>query len=250
MRVAVTVGLAIAAAALLVATAGAATGRVGPTQRQETATPSAQVPADLPLVEKQASTPSRTLALIMSGDGNWARFIREVGDSVAAHGVSVVGLESRTYLSRPKTPDQVAADMEAVLRYYLSTWSADSVLVIGYSRGADFAPFVVNRLAPDVRARVAGVALLSPSRSASFEFHFLDLLRTTPRSSDLPMLSEVERMHPLPILCVYGVRDPDSLCPSLPPSLSDHLLQDRGHRLGDAVGVARSVLRLSTLRKS
>jgi type IV secretory pathway VirJ component len=173
------------------------------------------------------------MALVMSGDGNWAHFIAQLSDTLAARGVPVVGLESRAYLSHPRTPEETAEDMARVIRTYLRKWDADSLLVVGFSRGADFAPFVVNRLPPGLRDRVAAVGLFSPSKMASFEFHLIDLLRYKHRSTDLDAVPEVDALAPTPVLCVYGVEDKDTLCPLLPKGLARVVPRDAGHHLHD-----------------
>jgi len=180
------------------------------------------------------------LALVMSGDGNWAHFIKDMADVLVSRGIPVVGLESRAYLSHARTPDELTADMERVLRTYLDAWGAQRILVVGYSRGADFAPFLVNRLPPDLRARVVGVGLFSPTKMANFEFHLLDLVRYKARDTDLDAVPEVEALAPLPVLCVYGTDDRDTLCPLLPDGMATVVPRDAGHRLhnpGELAGI-------------
>lgn len=186
---------------------------------------------DLPLREVPAAQPGKVMALVMSGDGNWAHFIAQLSDTLAARGVSVVGLESRAYLSHPRTPEETAQDMTRVIRAYLRRWGADSVLVVGFSRGADFAPFVVNRLPPEVRDRVVAVGLFSPSKMASFEFHLIDLVHYKHRDTDLDAVPEVDSLSPTPVLCVYGIKDKSTLCPLLPTGLAHVVARDAGHRL-------------------
>lgn len=170
------------------------------------------------------------MAFVMSGDGNWANFIRELSDTLVEHGIPVVGLESRAYLSEPKTPEELGGDMERVLQHYRRAWNAEHVIVVGYSRGADFAPFMVNRVTPELRAQVRAVGLFSPTRMASFEFHLLDLIRYKPRASDVSAIPEVDALD-MPVLCVYGTRDDQTLCPLLPEGLAKVVAQDAGHRL-------------------
>ncbi len=204
--------------------------------------PPAEEVRDLPLRILPAATPGPVLALVMSGDGNWASFISDMADALVARGVPVVGLESRAYLSRARTPEELAADMSRALRTYLRLWGARQILIVGYSRGADFAPFLVNRLAPDLRARVVGVGLFSPSKMANFEFHYTDLVRYTHRDSDLDAVPEVEALAPLPVLCVYGEDDKDTLCPLLPQGMATVVPRDAGHRLHDPAGLAAILL--------
>jgi peptidoglycan-N-acetylglucosamine deacetylase len=186
---------------------------------------------DLPLVELAVPGATGTMAFVMSGDGNWADFIHELADTLFSRGIPVVGLESREYLSRPRTADELGTVLERVLRHYVDAWNVDDVLVVGYSRGADFAPFMVNRVSPDLRARIRVVGLLSPTKMASFEFHLQDLVRYTPRASDISTIPEVAAMGDIPVLCVYGTADPDTLCPLLFPGLAEVVAQDAGHRL-------------------
>jgi pimeloyl-ACP methyl ester carboxylesterase len=194
---------------------------------------------DLPLRVLPTATPSPVIALVMSGDGNWASFITGLADGLVAQGIPVVGLESRAYLAREKTPEVLTADMVRVLRTYIRLWGAERILIVGYSRGADFAPFLVNRLPADLRARVVGVGLFSPTRRASFTFHLTDLVRYTPRDSDLPAVPEVVALAPLRVLCVYGARDADTLCPLLPDGVATIRAEDSGHRLPNPARLAR-----------
>jgi len=198
---------------------------------------------DLPLVELALpSHAGHRMALVMSGDGNWAHFIRELSDTLADRGVPVVGLESRAWMKHPQTPGDLAADMERVLRYYLKAWSMDDFIIVGYSRGADFAPFLANRLPADLRARLRGVALFSPTLAASFEFHLEDLVRFVARKTDLPTEPELAKLKDVPVLCVYGNADKHTLCPSLPPSRAEVVERNDGHHLHDPGELADLVL--------
>jgi type IV secretory pathway VirJ component len=203
----------------------------------------AQSPAaplsDLPLVEVPA--PARTTALpggvlvvLVTGDGNWAALVRGVADSLSNHGVAVVGLDARSYLSRPRTPDETTRDVERIARHYMKEWQRDTLVLAGYSRGADYMPFVATRLSPDLRAHLAFIAMFSPSRSASFEFHLVDLLEDVARPSDIPTLPELERSRGTRALCVYGADERDSLCSIAPAGLVHVVQRAGGHRSRDA----------------
>jgi type IV secretory pathway VirJ component len=198
---------------------------------------------DLPLV--QISVPpkaGRPMALVMSGDGDWARFIRDLGDTLAAHGIPVIGLESRAWMKGPRTPEELATDMERVLRYYMKAWGVDRFIIVGYSRGADWTPFLVNRLPADLRSELQGIALFSPALEASFEFHLEDLVRFVHRKTNRATLPEMDEIHDLPVLCVYGVRDKEALCPSLTPEHAEIVKRDAGHGLHDPGELADLVI--------
>jgi type IV secretory pathway VirJ component len=141
---------------------------------------------------------------MLTGDGGWARLDRRIADDLAAHGVGVVGLDSRAYLMQERTPDEAAADIARVIRRYASQWSSPRVTLIGYSRGADIAPFIVKPAAGGPPPSISLVALLGPAERADFQFHWADLLSETSKPSDRPILPELERLRGTPVLCVYG----------------------------------------------
>ena len=103
--------------------------------------------------------------------------------------------------------------MTRVLRHYLASWHAQRVLLIGYSFGADVLPFVVNRLPPEVRAQVASLSLLGLDAHASFEIHLAEWVSDT--DAGPATRPELEALKELPILCIYGEHEADSICPQL-----------------------------------
>jgi type IV secretory pathway VirJ component len=172
--------------------------------------------ADLSLVEvpgRSDADPHRDeFAVLISGDGGWAELDKAVASGLANAGVPVVGWSSLEYYWTPRTPERAAADLARVIEHYSQTWHRGRVRIIGYSFGADVVPFLVNRLPGDVQSRVAGVTLLSPSPSATFEFHLGDWLKTR---ADLryPTAIEIGRV-PVPLTCVYATDEENSVCRS------------------------------------
>jgi type IV secretory pathway VirJ component len=154
------------------------------------------------------------MALFLSGDGGWAKLVRDVSHVLVDSGIAVVGLNSRAYLGRRRTPDEIAADAARLIAHYRSAWGRDSVLLIGYSRGADIVPFIANRLPPSLRARVALVALRGPAERASFVFHWIDLVEERSKPTDTPIAPEIERLRGTRVLCLYGRDEVESLCRS------------------------------------
>ena len=187
--------------------------------------------ADLPLHALPASGTNPLLVVFLSGDGNWADLDQTVSQALVEHGVAVVGLESRAYLRRAprKGPDTFARDLERILREYLQAWGRTSVAIVGYSRGAELAPFGASRLPVDLRRRLRLVALLGPQTSANFTFHLSDLLGDRQRDDDIPMLPEIAKLSGTRILCVYGVEERQSLCPLLPAGSARVVLKSGGH---------------------
>jgi type IV secretory pathway VirJ component len=134
--------------------------------------------------------------------------------------------------------------MARVIRHYTARWNVQRLALVGYSRGADMAPFIVNRLPGTIRSELALVALLSPAERASFQFHWADLLAETSKPSDAPILPELERLRGTPVLCVYGKDEKESLC-RLADTSAVHVDKRAGrhHFDGDYDAVAAEILR-------
>ncbi|MBX6332508.1 MAG: cutinase family protein, partial [Gemmatimonadaceae bacterium] len=174
--------------------------------------------ADLPLTVLPATAPGdSTLAVLITGDGGWATLDRTVADSLVHHGIPVVGLNSRTYLSTPRDPGQAARDVARILRTYLPAFGKSRVVLVGYSRGADMMPFVVTRLPAELRERVAVVALMGAAPNVNFKFHLIDLITNKHRKDDLMTVPEIEKVHGPRVLCFYGEDEKESACRALAP---------------------------------
>ncbi|HYL04302.1 MAG TPA: AcvB/VirJ family lysyl-phosphatidylglycerol hydrolase [Steroidobacteraceae bacterium] len=171
--------------------------------------------SDLPVEEVPASGGSSDeFALLLTGDGGWAGLDRELAARLAASGVPTVGLNSLEYFWTARTPEAATRDVARTLRHYFAAWNKQRVLLIGYSFGADVLPFVVNRLPADLRARVASVSLLGIDAHASFEIHIAGWVGS--EDGGPPTRPEVEALRGVPVLCLYGEGESDSICPGLP----------------------------------
>jgi type IV secretory pathway VirJ component len=201
----------------------------------------------LPLILVPASGPPRdVMALHITGDGGWGITDRGLSETLAEKGVPVVGLNSLRYFWKARTPDGAAADVEKILRYYLTTWGKTRAVLIGYSFGADVLPFLVSRLPADMRSRVALVCLFGPGERADFQFHLGSWLgRTT--SDSLPVRPELAKLGDVKILCFYGRKDKQSICADLPPGSVTAIEQEGGHLIwGRFAGIAEEILRALT----
>jgi peptidoglycan-N-acetylglucosamine deacetylase len=175
--------------------------------------PRADAASDLPLVRVEpAPGGDGPLLLLLSGDGDWVDFMSNLAAAATAAGSPVLGLKSRSYLSEPRKPDDAAAALEQAVRRALADWHRNELAIVGYSRGADMAAFVVNRWPDDLRARVRGIAFIGLSEYASFEFHLDDLLHEVRRPTDVPTRPELEKLAGVALVCVHGEREHDSFC--------------------------------------
>lgn len=185
---------------------------------------------DLPVQEVHATGTGNEFALLLTGDGGWAGLDQELAARLAADGVPTVGLNSLKYFWTTRTPAQTTNDVVRVLRHYLSSWGKERVLLVGYSFGADVLPFVVNRLPPDLRARVASVSLLGIDSNASFEISIADWVGEA--GGGPPTRPEIGALGNMPVLCIYGEGETDSICPTLPAGAATRAQIGKGHHFG------------------
>ena len=206
--------------------------------------------ADLPLTT--VPTPQgRLLAVLLTGDGGWAAGDRSLAAAFVRQDVAVVGLSSPKYLAHGRTPAEASADLARILRHFLAAWHRERVIVVGYSRGADIGPFMVSRLPSALRSRVALTVLLGPGPMASFRFALLDILSSHTKSGGLPVSPEVAKLRGIPVLCIYGARDPGAICASLQAKgLARAVVRSGGHAVGGAEGPALVSVMLGALPRS
>jgi len=205
-------------------------------------------PADLgglPVIEvppKAGVAPADAFAILISGDGGWAGLDQEVAGALSAKGIPVIGLDSLRYFWTARTPESAAADTDRIIRYYQAKLKRRRVLLLGYSQGADVMPFIINRLPAETRKEVALGAVMGLSEHALFEFHMGNWVNAN-QDQGLPTAPEMEKPQDIPMLCIYGEGETDTLCPRLDPQKVRVVKLPGGHHFGGDYGrLAREIL--------
>ena len=197
----------------------------------------------LPLIEVDAAdhTTSDFFAVFLSGDGGWAELDQQVAKRLATQGVPVVGWDSLSYYWRARSPEGAASDLAEIIRHYAEHWHKSQVVLVGYSFGADVLPFLINRLPPDVRRRIALATVIGLATHASFEFHLQQWMEgaVTQGPATAP---ELLRLAEVPLLCIAGADDDEARCPTLVPPTVSLVLPGDHHFDGDYAGLARAIL--------
>jgi type IV secretory pathway VirJ component len=160
---------------------------------------------------------------------------------LSAKGIPVVGWDSLRYYWTKRTPDGLAADADRMIRYYLAHFGKKRALLIGYSQGADVLPFAVNRLPAATKSHVSLMAILGMSEHALFEFHVSSWISDDNTGPET--LPEVDRVSGMPVLCIYGEDEHDSLCPKLDPRKFNVVKVKGGHHFdGNYAALADDIL--------
>jgi type IV secretory pathway VirJ component len=208
--------------------------------------PSAPPPpelGDLPVVGlPMPASPRDYFAIVLSGDGGWASIDKEIGEELVKAGVPTVGFNSLQYFWHRRTADEAAGALARLIRHYQQAFGRTGVIVVGYSRGADVLPIMLSRLPAGLLDQVKLAAFLGLEHETSLEFRVGDWVGSRAEGATR-LLPEVERLAGHPLLCIYGAREGDTLCPDLPAGLADVVRLEGGHHFdGDYHALARLVL--------
>jgi type IV secretory pathway VirJ component len=161
---------------------------------------------ELPLVitDAKINDPAAPLALIISGDGGWYSFEQSIADKLADMGIPTIGLDSKKYFWKRKTPDETSADMMEALTYYSREWGRNKFILIGYSLGSEIVPFIVNRMPEAMKSKIVSSVLLSPETSTDFEIHISNMLGMGSRQNTYNVPDEILKMQPVHTLIIFG----------------------------------------------
>jgi type IV secretory pathway VirJ component len=120
--------------------------------------------------------------------------------------------------------------------------AARPVFAGGFSFGAEVVPVALNAWAPVDRRSLAGLILIAPGPSASFEIDPLDWIRTPTENPETRVATAVRNLS-VPTLCVSGAEEEDSPCPSVAalPGVRSVRLPGSHHFNSDYSAVAEAV---------
>ena len=199
------------------------------------------------LVEIPATAPGDALAVIYSGDGGWGPLDRGVAKALAENGAPVLGVNSLRYFLTRRSPQAAADDLAGELRRHQALWGRQKVVLIGYSFGADALPAIVPQLPADLRAQIKGVVLIGTGPNGDLAFHPASWLNR-PTADSYAVAPAVEALKGLPMTCIYGDKERDDICSSLPAATIRQVKLSGGHHFdGDYAALGQAVVRAAAL---
>jgi type IV secretory pathway VirJ component len=103
-------------------------------------------------------------------------------------------------------------------------------------------PFAANRLNAELKSSVELIVLLGPALQVDFEFHLSDWLGLSSKTA-LPIKPEIMILSDARLLCLYGEKETDSLCPLLQGNFIKKVaLPGARHFGGDYAQIADAIL--------
>ena len=192
-------------------------------------------PEALPLVEFPPlnDVQSPYFVVFISGDGGWRKIDVKVSEVLRKAGMPVVGLLANRYFATERTPDESAAMLDRLIREYQSKWQRAHPVLIGFSRGAEALPIMVNRLPDETKKTIALIALLGPGLHTNLSMQEPDRYMLAP---------EVKPLGELPVVCVYGTLEKDTLCKSFGRQAKVVPMKGGHHFGGDYDVIANAIL--------
>lgn len=130
----------------------------------------------LPLTFYPSKDTLKPLLFYISGDGGFNKFSTSFMEALNKQGYAVIGLNAKDYFWNKKKPGEAASAIESTIVDSNKKWKKKNIVLIGYSFGADVAPFILTRFSPAFTPSVSHLILLSPSPKTDFEIHVLQML--------------------------------------------------------------------------
>jgi len=131
--------------------------------------------SSLPLSLYSSSDTSKPLIFYISGDGGFNKFSSAFMETLNKEGYALIGLDAKEYFWKKKKPQEAADAIEAVIDQYNKEWKRKNIVLIGYSFGADVAPFVLTHFSKALSGKINHLVLMSPSSKTDFEIHVLQM---------------------------------------------------------------------------
>ena len=125
----------------------------------------------LPLSMYNSTDTTKPLIFYISGDGGFNKFSTSFMQALNKQGYAVIGLDAKDYFWHRKNPQDAATAIEADINEVNGKWKRQNIVLIGYSFGADVAPFMLTRFSNGLAGKVNHLILLSPSSKTDFEIH-------------------------------------------------------------------------------
>jgi len=190
-----------------------------------------EVLLDVPATGPPVTGHSHLAAVYFSGDvGYKVAMGGMIGSRLAADGIPVVAVNSMGYFRQHRTIAEVTALIEKAIRQALALGSADQIILIGHSLGADALQASLVHLPQDLRARVRVVVLIVPTDAIYLQISPGEMLDWS--RPDAEALSTLRQLTWAPVTCIFGSQESDSPCPQLTAPNVRKVPLPGGHALG------------------
>lgn len=186
--------------------------------------------------------PAKPAIVMLSGDmGNRVGMTPRVAARLGARGYAIVTVNSLTYFSPRRTPEETAELIKTAMVRAMKLGKTDHVVLIGQSFGADMLHAGLARFSAVARQPIRAVVLIVPGEDIIFRASPIELAGLeTPDQRAYPTAS---RLRWVPVTCIHGADEAGSLCPELQLPNVRRITLPGGHKLNsDARALEAAIL--------
>lgn len=203
-------------------------------------------PLDLQLYQQEHAT-NQPLVLFTSGDGGWSPFCADVAAHIASTGVTVAGIDVKTYLVNFATPqkplsiEDLTHDYDAIAKQAIAQPGVDQkapVVLAGWSLGAGYA--VIAATQTEFSLPVSRVVAISLPEYGEFAWRPADSIiyftHGTPHEKVFDIHPYLKTLKQTPIVFLNATSDTfapfheaQSLYDAIPGAKSFYAVKASGH---------------------
>lgn len=203
-------------------------------------------PLELQLYQQEHAT-NQLLVLFTSGDGGWSPFCADVGAHIAATGITVVGIDVKSYLvnfatpQKPLSPEDITHDYDAIARQSIAQTGVDNkapLVLAGWSLGAGYSVIAASQ--PEFSLPVSRVIAISLPIYGELAWRPADSIiyftHGTPREKVFDIHSYLKSLKQTPIVFVNATSDKNapfheaqSLYDAIPGAKHFYAVKASGH---------------------
>ena len=177
-------------------------------------------PLDLQLYQ-QENARDQPLVLFTSGDGGWSPFCADIAAHIAASGITVVGIDVKSYLvnfaspQKPVSAEDLTRDYDAIARLSIARPGIDvkaPVVLAGWSLGAGYSVLVASQ--PEFRVPVSEVVAISLPMYSELAWKPSDsiiyITHGTPHEKVFDAHQYLKKLKQTPIVFLNATNDSDA----------------------------------------
>ena len=203
-------------------------------------------PLELQLYQQEHAA-NQPLVLFTSGDGGWSPFCADIAAHIAASGVTVVGIDVKSYLvnfaspQKPLTADELTRDYDAIARLSIARPGIDEkapVVLAGWSLGAGYSVIVATQ--PEFTFPVSRILAISLPMYGELAWKATDSIiyvtHGTPHEKVFDAHQYLKKLKETPIVFLNATNDDNapfreaqSLYEAAPVTKQLYAVKARGH---------------------
>ncbi|WP_340266066.1 AcvB/VirJ family lysyl-phosphatidylglycerol hydrolase [Sphingobium mellinum] len=183
----------------------------------------------------------RAVALYLSGDmGFHAGLGPAIAQRLTRRGITVVTENSLNFFRVRRTPEETGAMIADGLRRALAVDPRARLLLIGQSFGADVIAPSLPYVPAELRRRIAFIGLIVPGATREWRASPSQIFSIWEPEENA--ITAAKRLSWVPLLCLHGEAEDDSLCPSLRQANATVVELPGGHALRHDAAAASGAL--------